>query len=206
MLDGLDEIDWSSLEHAYGDADDVPGLLRSLISADKEERDEALNELFGNVWHQGTVYSATPHVVPFLVDMLEKDAAPDREGVVMLFALIAAGTGYHEVHAASEKDAAKWTEILRKDGRDYEEELREERRTVEFVRDACRLHLGLLLPYLANPEPDLRMEVARALAKYPENHHTLLPPIEAALESESDEDVREAMEECVAALRGRDKE
>jgi len=201
MLDGLDDIDWSNLEHAYGPADDVPDLLRSLISADKDERDEALNELFGNVWHQGTVYSSTSHVVPFLTEILESDAAPDREGVIMLFALIAAGTGYLEVHAADEKNVNKWTDILRKDGRDFEQELHRERQAVERVRHACRPHLGMLLPYLENPEPDMRMEVARALAAYPGERDIFLPSLETAFANETDEEVRESMEEDLKALR-----
>ena len=202
MLDGLDDIDWSSLEHAFGPADDVPELLRGLISPEKDVRDDALGELFGNVWHQGTVYSATPHVVPFLVEILEQDAAPDREGVITLFALIAAGSGYLEVHAASEQRAKEWSAILRREGRDFEEELGKERRTVAFVRDACLLHLGLLLPYLASSEPDVRTEVARALAKYPENREVFLPLVEAALAAETDEEARESLEESAAALRG----
>lgn len=31
LLDGLDEVDWGSLHHAYGPATDVPGLLRALV-------------------------------------------------------------------------------------------------------------------------------------------------------------------------------
>ena len=200
MLDRLDDIDWNSLDDAYGTAEGVPDLLRSLISADKGERDEALNELFGCVWHQGTIYSCTSHVVPFLVELLEKDAAPDREGVALLLAVIAAGTGYLMVHARDEKDVAKWKEILRKDGRDFDEKLSEEHRNVELVRDACRPHLELLLPFLASPEPDLRAEVSNAFANYPESREVLLPALEAAFAKEEDEDVRPAMEESIAAL------
>lgn len=202
MLDNLDHIDWSSLKDAYGTAEGVPDLLRSLISPDKEERDEALNELFGCVWHQGTIYSCTSHVVPFLVELLEKDAAPDREGVALLLALIAAGTGYLMVHARDEEDVLRWKEILREDGRDFDEKLREEHRNVELVRDACRPHLALLLPFLASPEPDLRAEVSNAFANYPESRDLLLPALEAALEKEKDEDVLPAMEESIETLRG----
>ena len=200
-LDGLNDIDWSRLEHAYGPADDVPDLLRSLISTDKEVRDEALNELFGNVWHQGTVCSATSHVVPFLTEMLESDTAPDREGVIMLFALIASGTGYLEVHAAEGNDAARWADILRKEGRNFGQEMRKEHQDVARVRRACRPHLGMLLPYLANPEPDMRMEVARALSAYPEERDTFLPALEVALANETDDVVRESLAKDIKTLR-----
>ncbi|MET9914311.1 hypothetical protein ABZZ74_47725 [Streptomyces sp. NPDC006476] len=38
MFEGLDDIDWASLEHAYGTAEEVPALLRALRSTHTEER------------------------------------------------------------------------------------------------------------------------------------------------------------------------
>ncbi len=51
---GIDEVDWASMEHAYGPADDVPGLLRGLASADPAERERALDGMYGAVHHQAT--------------------------------------------------------------------------------------------------------------------------------------------------------
>lgn len=70
MLEDLDGVDWASLEHAYGEAADVPDLLRALLSTDSEVREEAVYELFGNIWHQGTVYPASAAAVPFLYELL----------------------------------------------------------------------------------------------------------------------------------------
>ncbi|UGQ15037.1 hypothetical protein LO772_16605 [Yinghuangia sp. ASG 101] len=72
MLDGLDGAAWSTLGHAYGPAGDLPELLREAASEDEERRAEAVDELFGTVWHQGTVYSATPYAVPFVADLAER--------------------------------------------------------------------------------------------------------------------------------------
>ncbi|MDZ7617237.1 MAG: PBS lyase, partial [Patescibacteria group bacterium] len=74
MLEGLDTVDWASLRHAYGEATDVPGLLSALLSPDPKLREEATCELFGNIWHQGTVYPASAAAVPFLYELL---TAPD---------------------------------------------------------------------------------------------------------------------------------
>lgn len=93
MLEGLDAIAWGELEHAYGSADDVPEILRQLAEGD----DEALWELFGNIWHQGTVYSATSPAVPFLVEILDAEPAP-RARILNLLAAIADGASYHDVH------------------------------------------------------------------------------------------------------------
>ncbi len=56
MLEGLDEVPWSNLGHAHGTAENVPRLIRSLADCDPQRADEALAELFQNIWHQGTVY------------------------------------------------------------------------------------------------------------------------------------------------------
>jgi HEAT repeats len=69
VLDGLAEIPWRDLSHAYGSAEDVPGLLRAIASGDAEAAGNAVHELFGNIWHQGTVCEATEYAVPFLARM-----------------------------------------------------------------------------------------------------------------------------------------
>jgi hypothetical protein len=69
VLDGLAEIPWGDLSHAYGSAEDVPGLLRAIASGDAEAAGNAVHELFGNIWHQGTVYEAAEYAVPFLARM-----------------------------------------------------------------------------------------------------------------------------------------
>lgn len=76
ILDGLDAIDWESIEHAYGSATDVPPLLRAL--ADGRDLKKTTYELWGNVFHQGTRYEASRHVVPFLYEIL-RDGEPAPE-------------------------------------------------------------------------------------------------------------------------------
>ncbi|MEV8432962.1 hypothetical protein [Streptomyces chartreusis] len=66
VLAGLDDRPWGDVEHAYGSAEDVPAVLRALADDDPETAGAALNELYGNIWHQGTVYTATVEAVPFL--------------------------------------------------------------------------------------------------------------------------------------------
>ena len=91
MLEGLDRVDWSSLEHAYGPAGDVPDLLRLLL--DDAERDDALHALYGNIFHQSTRYPATPHAVPFLVEIFNDTSLGDdlREPVLGLLTACVSG-------------------------------------------------------------------------------------------------------------------
>ncbi|MGC5018397.1 HEAT repeat domain-containing protein [Micromonospora sp. DT47] len=81
MLDGLDEIDWKGLTHAYGPAVDTPGLLRAVASTDEEEADEALDAIVGSVFHQGTVYPATVPAVPFLAELAS--TAPHQRATIL---------------------------------------------------------------------------------------------------------------------------
>ncbi|MEV4508221.1 hypothetical protein AB0K00_04605 [Dactylosporangium sp. NPDC049525] len=91
MLDGLDDIGWASLEHAYGPAADVPGNLRGLLAGSQEERRRALSGLYGGICHQGTRYEASAPAVPFLLELLEDPATPDRAAILGLVAAIAVG-------------------------------------------------------------------------------------------------------------------
>lgn len=67
MLDGLDDVAWGELEHAYGRADNIPVLLRRLAFGDPQALDDFRFADDGLV-HQGCVYPATAAAVPFLVE------------------------------------------------------------------------------------------------------------------------------------------
>ncbi|MFF3320714.1 PBS lyase [Streptomyces sp. NPDC002889] len=88
MFGGIDEVDWASLEHAYGPADDVPELLRGLASADPEVREAALDGMYGAVHHQGDVYDSTLACIPFLLELVADPAVQDRGGIVELLTSI----------------------------------------------------------------------------------------------------------------------
>jgi hypothetical protein len=58
-------VDWTSLRHAYGAADDVPALLNKLTP---DPADEVWAELWSRICHQGSVYSASFAALPALAD------------------------------------------------------------------------------------------------------------------------------------------
>ncbi len=78
VLEGVGEIPWAGLSHAYGPAEDVPGLLRAIASGAREAVKSAVQELYGTIWHQGTVYEATSHAVPFLARMAAAGVATEE--------------------------------------------------------------------------------------------------------------------------------
>ncbi|WP_406430103.1 HEAT repeat domain-containing protein [Streptomyces sp. NBC_00631] len=88
MFDGLHDIDWASMEHAYGSAEEVPALLRALRSLDAGERRTALDRFYGAVHHQGDVYPSTAAALPFLFELVADGAAPGRAALVALLVSI----------------------------------------------------------------------------------------------------------------------
>ncbi|MCM0673679.1 hypothetical protein NCC78_02995, partial [Micromonospora phytophila] len=110
--DDLDAVEWAALTHAYGGAEDVPALVRALY--DPDDVGDALYDLHGNVWHQGSVFPATVAAVPFLAYAAAHGADP--AGVLELLADIAdqppADLAIPVVAAAVDAVAAAAVELL----------------------------------------------------------------------------------------------
>ena len=73
----LESPEWSNLEDAYGEASDIPGLLRQLEGFPSDRgQDEPWFSLWSALAHQGDVYSASFAAVPHVVRVLA--LAPER--------------------------------------------------------------------------------------------------------------------------------
>ncbi len=94
MLEQIENIDWGNLKHAYGSALDVPNNIRNLASLDEKIRDKALYNLYGNIFHQGTRYEATPYAIPFLYELIETESVKDKHKIISL--LVNLALGYEE--------------------------------------------------------------------------------------------------------------
>lgn len=80
--------EWSQLRHAYGPADDVPGLLQQL---DPDPDAEVWEQLWSRLCHQGDVYSASFAALPALTTAIAAWPAADRfPGLNLAAAIIAA--------------------------------------------------------------------------------------------------------------------
>jgi hypothetical protein len=84
MINELDGVDWSSMGHAYGPADDVPVWLQEMGSPDLEVREKAFGNFYSAAHHQGDVYPCTAASLPFLFALADDPATPDRASVVAL--------------------------------------------------------------------------------------------------------------------------
>ena len=198
MLEGFDTIDWSSLTHAHGPATDVPELLRSLLSKDADVRLQACAELHEKIWHQGTVYSASAAVVPFLYDLLTHPDVPDQGCVVSLLCCIATGEGWiqYGMRVDGEQTLRR---TLASQGRSLEEAIKEAHAALEAIHRGVSAGLQQLLPYLSDRE-GLASLVAQTLGNFPEHKSWLVPAIDAALALESDEHVQRGLAESKTRL------
>ncbi len=87
----LDSSKWYDLKGAYGSAEKVPNILRRLY-ADPSDR-EALDEAWGSLCHQGTIYTASIAAVPHLVSLATNMALRARLGPLVLVGAIAESLG-----------------------------------------------------------------------------------------------------------------
>jgi hypothetical protein len=83
VLERLDEVPWGELGAAYGPAEWVPEAIRGLLDPDPDERRSALDWLEEGVFHQQTADEATPHVIPFLIELAAEPSVPDRYRLLM---------------------------------------------------------------------------------------------------------------------------
>lgn len=75
----LDSPHWADLVHAYGEASDIPDLLRRLDALpDAQGESQPWFDLWSALAHQGDVYPATFAALPHIVAALARDpgAAP----------------------------------------------------------------------------------------------------------------------------------
>lgn len=69
----LESPEWSELKHAYGNASDIPNLLRQLNSLPSSEGDkEPWFSIWSSLAHQGDVYSASFAAVPYVIRVLKQ--------------------------------------------------------------------------------------------------------------------------------------
>lgn len=89
MLEGLDDVPWRDLERssgnpltAYDSFTEIPNFLRQLLSPDLEKRSYALGRLYENLLHQGTSFSGTPYIIPFIIELCSQPSVPNRANLL----------------------------------------------------------------------------------------------------------------------------
>lgn len=194
-LEGIDTIDWSDLEHAYGPAADVPGQLRDVAVGSSRQRSKALSELWGNIHHQGTVYSASAPSVPFLARLATSGAVPegDRGQLVALISAIASGSSYLEVH-----------EPMIRGGLSEEErqEMETELGWVRAAHEAAAAVAPRLLAEIGEASPAMLWPLVMLAAQVPEAAADAAPSLRQMAGSSTDPVRRKALELTLALIDG----
>lgn len=214
LLAGLDEVDWSELNHAFGTATDVPGQLRALCGDDEQARQKAVSSLFDHLAHQGTRCQASPYAVPFLARIALAGPVPAREHALLLLTRLAVDWD-EEREIIDGADIAVWRAQAAENSSEkllqlYEEALATEqdeqrRRNLRDMRDwvaagnpvdardasmrsydAVLAELPALLGLLDDESPGVRTRTAYLLAWFPERAGTSLPLLLGRAANEDD--------------------
>ena len=185
--------DWKDLTHAYGTAEDVPALLADLNSPNPLTRENALSELFGTIWHQGTVYPATVKAVPELLALFKSPTCEDREGIAALLASIADGNGYYNVHSRYSSLRPSIEKILAERGTSIAAEIKKENEYLQIIREMSVEFMPSVEGYIGAAEPAVREIVARAMIRYFDVFPHYKELVHAQLEAEGDDGARETI-------------
>ncbi|MFF8608460.1 HEAT repeat domain-containing protein [Streptomyces sp. NPDC015346] len=188
MLTGIEEVDWASLGHAYGPADDVPGLLHGLASPDPAEREIALDGMYGAVHHQGDVYDSTLACIPFLLELVADPKVQDRGGIIELLTSIG-GIDLSGDDALDELDP------------DDEEFIP----AANYAMAAAAVAAGadVFLGLVDDPDPEVRLAAPCALASLHPEPARVLTLLRERLTVECDTEVRLALVEAVGRIARR---
>jgi hypothetical protein len=200
MLEGLEQINWKELRHAYGSAEDVPAQIRALALNDKQIREAALTELWGNIIHQGTVYSATAYAIPFLIELLESPDVKAKPQLLVLVGALACGISYHEAHQPLFEDAGVFTEEMQQP--EWQHRIREERGWVEAAWRAVVAGTPTYLILLVDPLPEIRFCATYPLAVCGEHATEILPHLQRRLNEETDVQVQGSLLLCLSCIAG----
>ncbi|MFC9330678.1 HEAT repeat domain-containing protein [Kitasatospora sp. NPDC057015] len=159
-LVGLDAVDWASLRHNYGSAEELPGLLRRSAGPDPQDAEEAAADLLNNLYHQGGwICPAAPAALPFLLHLAAGPSVPvpSRRMVLELVWRLAAEAG----RVAERFLAPDW-------------------------QPAWERTLPQVLALLADPEPEIRRDAARALGACGTPGERVLPALLRCWRAETD--------------------
>ncbi|WP_455359008.1 hypothetical protein [Streptomyces sp. SYSU K21746] len=171
MWEGLEAVDWAGLEHNYGSAEDVPGLLQRCAGPNPEDAEEAAFELLNLLFHQGGwICSAVPATLPFLLRLAAAPHVPSRRAVLELVARLAAEAGQVAERFLDPGWEPTWERVLPEVLALLADPAPEIRRAAADVSGACASPGALLLPALlrcwrAESELVTRLDLVLALGQ-----------------------------------------
>jgi hypothetical protein len=137
-MTGLQAIDWSSLQHAYGDATEVPTWLEGIGRGDAS----AIDALHAALAHQGSVYSATEAALPSLLSLIADPNVAGRERLLAILGEVATGGDDDALLLTGLREPKRWPK--------------------DDPRGACFARLRDELPLALLTDPDARVRAGAA--------------------------------------------
>ncbi|WP_327709732.1 HEAT repeat domain-containing protein [Streptomyces sp. NBC_00464] len=175
MWVGMDAVDWAGLQHNYGSAEGIPGLLRRCGGLDPEDAEDASSELLNLLFHQGGwICSAASAALPFIMRLAAAPQVPSRCALLELVAVLASEAGRVEARFLDSGWVPAWEQALPE-----------------------------LLGLLDDPEPEIRRAAADVLGGCDSPGEAVLPAVLRCWEAEEDLATRLELVLCLgqAALR-----
>ncbi|MBN1200600.1 MAG: HEAT repeat domain-containing protein [Anaerolineae bacterium] len=173
MLDEADQINWERLGfHVYGKHEQIPQSLRDLLSPDPETREYARGFLLGSGQDHGDIYDTTPHIIPFLLELLAREDTPGKEELLLDLSGVAEYIFFHRYSKPLS------VHMMRLCVQTYE---------------AFKSGIDNLIDLLAHAAKPVQLNCAVLLQYMTDDVETLIPALIERVHHEPDEEVRVAL-------------
>ncbi|WP_433062547.1 hypothetical protein [Dactylosporangium sp. CS-033363] len=180
----LDEVPWADLYGLDGPSTRVPELLRALRDPDPAVRDAAHRDLASHICGQ-SVWQVAAATVPFLVELVDDPATPDRPEVLATLANASLGrrdagdlpfsaeAAYPLAGGLTDEQERQQTAWLYDD--EHEVELDDPYFSDRYLSDrwsyrayqACAARLDTVVRWVADPDGEVATRAAALLAWFP---------------------------------------
>ncbi|MCL2091159.1 MAG: HEAT repeat domain-containing protein [Micrococcales bacterium] len=183
VLADAEVFDWTAVSHAYWDAADVPAMLAALAAGQDVGPDSPVGDLWGSLYHQGTVYPASTAAVPFLA-RLAAAGAEAKECLLQLGAMAQSDDGLELSDPEEVRDAVRGqVGVLRPLAEHGQAEIRQATVFALGQTRSCDLAplLGDVLAH--DTEPVVRAEALMGLARC---EHDVAALVASALDDPDD--------------------
>lgn len=168
MFAGLDDINWEQFGETHlaigMKTSEIPDCVRNMLHEDYEEREDAIASLLGEGQHLGMMSEATPHIIPYVLEVLAIPGYEQRGYLMMGLGLM--------FHHMNWKNSFHWLRLYIQ------------------VYDEIKKGYPLYKRLLNDTEAYERIFVVRVMVHMQDNSLDALATLLAHLMVETDSDVR----------------